>query len=129
MRTVKLPIAGKERILCFSVRVMRACSERFGSFSGIYKAMAADNETERLDSVIWLLAELMKAGDRYAKANDMENPAPLSADDLLDHCDVADFVQLRGVITQAISAGSQTNIEVEPGKNGEATQEKHHLSG
>ena len=129
MRTVKLPIAGQERILCFSVRVMRACSERFGSFSGVYKAMAADNETECLDAVLWLLAELMKAGDRYAKANDMENPAPLSVDDLLDHCDMADFVMLRGTITQAISAGSRTNVEVDPGKNGEATQEKHPLSG
>ena len=129
MRTVELSIAGQERILCFSVRVMRACTERYGSFAGVYKAMAAENETECLDSVVWLLAQMMQAGDRYAKANEMDNPAPLSEDDLLDHCDLSDFVQLRGTITQAISAGNRTNIEVEPGKNGEATQENQPLSG
>ena len=123
MRTVTINIGGKPRILCFSVRVMRACSERYGTFGGVYKAMASENEAECLDEVLWLLAEMMKAGDRYAKDNALENPEPLSVEALLDCCDLADFAQMRGAVTRTIANGSKTNIEVEPKKNAEATQE------
>lgn len=123
MRTATITIGGKERYMCFSVRVMRACSERYGTFSGVYKAMASENEAQALDEVLWLLAEMMKAGDRYAKSNGLSNPEPLSVEELLDSCDLADFVRIRGAITQTINNGSKTNVEVENAKNGEATQE------
>lgn len=123
MRTVSIELSGTKRTLCFSMRVMRACTERYGTFSGLYKAISSEDEKLALDEALWVLAQMMQAGDRYAKENGLDNPPPLTVDELLDSTDFSDYVQLRGAITQTITEGSRAHVEVEPGKNGEATQE------
>lgn len=122
MRTGAISINGKKHALCFSLRVVRSCVERYGSASGLYDALSSDDELKALNESMWVLAEMMKAGDRYAKANGEDNPAPLSFDDLYDLCDIGDFVNLRASIIQTVNNGRSTNVEVESSPNAEATQ-------
>lgn len=122
MRTAKIKLGGQERTLCFSVRVLRACVERYGSLSGLYDALSTEEEGKSLDEALWILAAMMAAGKKYAEANGLENPEPMTVDELMDTCDMADFVRLRGAITETLTNGSRPTIEVEPEKNGQATQ-------
>ena len=45
MRTAKIKINKKEYLLCFSARVMRDCSERYGNAENIGKALTEGTET------------------------------------------------------------------------------------
>lgn len=122
MRTATINIDGTEYLLCFSARVMKDCADRHGEFGKIDEALAAGTQSEALDETLWLLSRLMDAGARYAKHNGLENPTPLSQDELYDLCHVSDVGTLRGKIAEAIRGGQKTNVEVEPAKNVETTQ-------
>ena len=39
MRTAKLELNGQERLLCFSARVVRSCTERYGDVAEIDSAV------------------------------------------------------------------------------------------
>lgn len=116
MRTTTIELGGSTYPLCFSVRVLRACTERYGTFSGVYKALASEDEVERLDEVLWVLSEMMRAGAKYAELNGLEGPAPLNVETLMDLCDLSDFVRFRGAITETITAGSKAHVETEAKK-------------
>ena len=73
MRTGAISFDGKKHILCFSVRVIKACAERYGSMEGIYEALSCENEVKNLDEALWLLEQMMKAGDKYAKEHGFQN--------------------------------------------------------
>lgn len=121
MRTAKLTLNGQEHLLCFSARLVRSCTERYGDVSNINEALSGD-PMRSFDEALWLLAEMMAAGDRYAKMMGLDNPPPLAADDLLDVCDLNDFAGLREKIAETITSGQRTTVEVAPSKNAEATQ-------
>lgn len=129
MRTTTITIGEAEYPLCFSVRVLRSCTERYGTFAGIYKALASENEVERLDEVLWVLEEMLRAGAKYARGNGQESPDPLSAEALLDQCDLADFVRFRGAITETITAGSKPRVETESKKKAAAARVSWPWSG
>lgn len=116
-----MKINGREHILCFSARVIRDCSERYGDWSKVFEAMSEGTDTQKLDETIWLLTRLMDAGARYAAQNGIECPKPLNCDELYDSCSLADFFSLRDKITDTIRAGQETKIKAEAPKNGEAT--------
>lgn len=113
MRTGAISIDGKKRTLCFSLRVVRACVERYGSASGLYDALSSKDELNALNESLWVLSEMLAAGDKYAKSNGMENPSPLSFDELYDLCDVNDFANLRASIISTVNNGRTTNVEVD----------------
>ena len=122
MRTARLTLNGQDHLLCFSTRVVRSCTERYGDVANIDEALSGDG-VKPLDESIWLLAEMMAAGDRYAKMMGLDNPPPLTADDLLDACDLNDFIGLKRKIAETITSGQRTTVEVTPQKNAEATQD------
>lgn len=121
MRTASIEIGGKAHLLCFSARVVRAVTERYGGMERIDTALSADDPLKALDEAVWLLSTMMDGGARYAKLNGLETAPPLTADELLDVMDLSDFGQLRTKITEAVVSGRETHVEADPGKNAETT--------
>lgn len=140
MRTARIEIEGREHLLCFSARVVRAVTERYGSVENIDSALsgrspsdsaAQDAEDGRepqfdavraLDEAVWLLATMMDGGARYARLNEIDNPPALTADELLDVLDISDFGRLKDKIAETITNGKSVNVEAEPPKNAKTTQ-------
>lgn len=121
MRTASIKIGGKAHLLCFSARVVRAVTERYGGMENIDEALSTEDTVKALDEAVWLLAAMMDGGARYAKINGLETEPPLTADELLDVMDLNDFGQLRTKITEAVVFGRETHVEADPGKNAETT--------
>ena len=122
MRTATITINGKEHLLCFSARVIRACTERYGDVSGLGDALDDPDKGKALDEAVWILAQMMDAGARYAKLNGLENPEPLSFDAIYDMSDLNDFFAIRQKVVATVTQGRATHVEVEPPKNAGATQ-------
>lgn len=131
MRTAKIEINGKEHLLCFSARVMRACSERYGSVENIGKALMEGTEAQTMDESVWLLSAMMDAGARYAKMEGIETPPPLSYDDLYDLCGIDDLLEMKTKIFETVANGSERKIETEAeeGKNAETTRQNQMSGG
>lgn len=123
MRTAKISIDGKSYLLCFSARVMRACTERYGAMENIDDALSGDT-VAALDESIWILSQLMDAGARYAEMNGIENPKSLGFDGLYDAMSIDDLSGMKGKIAETITNGRSVTVEAEAPKNGEATPEK-----
>lgn len=121
MRTARITIDGAEHLLCFSARVVRACTERYGEMGGMDEALTSGSPVQAMDEAVWMIATMMDAGDRYAKLNGLDNPPPLTAEELLDVCDLGDFTQLTSKITETITNGKTPTVEAEPAKNAKAT--------
>lgn len=144
MRTAKIEIGGREYLLCFSARVVRAVTERYGGVEYIDSALSgrpqrgdaapeavdgqnpaaesAFDAVRALDEAVWLLSAMMDGGARYAKLNDLDNPPVLTADDLLDVLDLSDFSRLKSKIAETITNGERRNVEATPPKNAKTTQ-------
>lgn len=123
MRTATIKLEGEERLLCFSTGVVEKACERFGSLDAYFKAMEKGDQAGQMKTVIWSLAAMMDAGDRYAKRKGIPNPAPLTEDDIRELCDVTELMGLQSKIAETISNGSARTVEAEPPKNAGATPE------
>ena len=122
MRTARITIDGAEHLLCFSARVVRACTERYGDIVNIDEALTSGSAVQAMDEAVWMVAAMMDAGARYAKLNGLDNPPPLPAEEeLLDVCDLGDFTQMTSKITETITNGKTPTVEAEPAKNAKAT--------
>lgn len=129
MRTGSIVINKKEYVLCFSARVVRACTERYGSIENIDKYLLEGTETQTMDESVWLLEQMIAAGDRYAKQEGIENPAPLSYDEIYDLCGLDDLMDMKAKIFSTIANGNERTVEIETGdeKNMTATQQEESL--
>lgn len=119
MRTGKITIKGKEYLTCFSTRALIACEERSGSI---------EHELEKIEGgsikeCIWLIYQLIIAGDRYAKIEGIENPEPMTYDELIDSLGADEYPGIFKAIKDTTTAGTNRNIEVKPSKNTKPTQE------
>lgn len=125
MRTARIAINGTEYLLCFSARVMRACAERYGSVEHIGKALTEGTEAQMMDESFWLLSEMMEAGARYARMEDLNAPPPLSCDDLYDVCSIEDLTEMQTRIFETVANGNERRIETESeeGKNAQTTRQ------
>lgn len=121
MRTASIEIGGRAHLLCFSARVVRAVTERYGGMENIDEALSTEDTVKALDESVWLLAAMMDGGARYAKMSGLETPPPLTADELLDVMDLNDFAQIRTMIAETMTNGTTRHVEADPGKNAETT--------
>lgn len=123
MKTIKL--CGKEYPLRFSLRVVKACEERYGSLEKMFDAvkMKADEASGGLgvvDECLWLFSSMLDAGYRYAKLNGDASEVPPDADALLDAMDIPD---MQSALFAAIAGDNERTVEAKPGKNGEGAAE------
>lgn len=123
MRTARITIDGAEHLLCFSARVVRACTERYGDIVNIDEVLSGGSPVNAMDEAVWMIAAMMDAGARYANLNGLDNPPPLTEEELLDVCDLGDLTQLTSKITETITNGRTPTVEAAPAKNARATPE------
>ena len=112
MKAIKKHICGADRVLCYSLRVMRGVSERFGN-GGVREKLSGDNPVETMDAAIWLLSALMDAGKRYADNNGIDCPPAPSEDELLDNYDMNDLLEIQNVISETMAASTEQDIKAE----------------
>lgn len=119
MRTKAIRVKDKEYLACFSTRVLVALEEKYGDADvGLSTVLSGG----KVNDLFWLLAQLLEAGDRYAKQEGIENPGALSLDDLLDRVGVDEYKDMFAGVAEAIREGSGTTVDIEPEKNVEARQ-------
>ena len=123
MRTAKVSIDGREHLLCFSVRVLRAVVDRYGSVEGLYAATSTEDQAKNLDEALWQLAAMMDAGARYAVLEGLPNGEPLTQEQLYDACDISDFFYFLMAVQRTITSGVSPSLQVDDSKNREATGE------
>lgn len=127
MRTGKITVNEKEYLLCFSAKVILSCSNRYGNVDGIWKKLSSDSEAEVLTETFWLLSEMMDAGASYAKLTGIDNPKPLTEEELLVLVDLSDLANLKAKIFETVSNGTERTVETEADtadvKNVETTQQ------
>ena len=124
MRTAKLTLDGVEHLLCFSARTVRAVSERYGGLDKMSDAFAGYDTAKTLDEALWMLSAMMDAGDRYAKLSGLENPPPVSYEDMYDLCGMDDMENLKDKVFETIANSKSTTVEVEPPKNVKTAQSR-----
>lgn len=116
MRTGKVEVNGNDYLLCFSLRAVRACTERYGAVEKIFDALNDKSELKQLDESLWLLSLMMDCGARYADEENIENPKPLSVDELYDTVDLSDMFKIKTAVAATISNGNERNVETVPDK-------------
>ena len=123
MRTGKIVVNGQEYITCLSTRVLVALEERGGDAD---KELARIMQGRKLGDLFWLLAQMIDAGDRYAKMEGIDNPGSLSLDALMDSMGPDDYEVMTGAMADTVKAGATPTVEAKPakgrGKNAEAKQ-------
>lgn len=119
-RTVEL--CGRQYPLRFSLRVVRDCTERYGSIENIFDAMIQEGQNggQIVDEILWLLGAMLDAGYRYARLNEESTPEPPDADTLLDVLDIQDAQR---TLMDAMVGDSARSVEAESKKNGETAAE------
>lgn len=122
MRQGKLSIRGRDYPLCFSTRVVCDVADRYGDMEGMYNALSDDNLSASLGATMWILAEMSKAGERYARLLGEDPPPALTEEELYDSFGVDDLQTLYMAIMNVVTDGTRRDVEAEPPKNGEATQ-------
>lgn len=107
MITKTIEIAGQNYLLCASLRVVR-CMNQIKSKEII--------EEDSVDEMVDMLKIMIDAGDKYAKNNSIDNPEPLSKDDILDNLGLDDYIRIQDAISEATVESTKRKIAVEPPK-------------
>ena len=126
MRTGKITVNGLDYITCLSTRVLVALEGRGG---GADKELAPIVGSANLSDLFWLLAQMIDAGNRYAKLEGLENPGTLSLDDLLDTMGPDDYEGMTTAMTETVRAGTTPTVEAKPGKGSQKNAETSREEG
>lgn len=108
MITKTVEVAGKDYLLCASLRVVRYMN---------HVRAKAISEEDSVDELVDMLKIMIDAGDKYAKTNGIDNPEPLSKDDILDYLGMDDYMRIQDAINAATLESSKRTLEVEPPKD------------
>lgn len=128
---VTVELDGKTYGLRFSLRVMKDCTEKYGSIEKLFdflsgKAAKVDGEENAtdgeenatdedvgmdvLDCIVWLTSKMMESGYAYAKLNHIDVAEPLTEEGILDTLDVYGLHALRKAMFQTINLDNNRNV-------------------
>ena len=79
---------------------------------------------EKASDLFWLLAQMIDAGDRYAKLEGLENPGKLTLDEIIDRVGIDDYQTMFGAIATAVKTGNTPSVQVKPEKNAKTTRQE-----
>lgn len=117
MKRFEMPIHGKAYPMCFSLRTVFDCEEKFGGMDHLTSALSGG--IGALKNCIWLLARMLDAGARHDRMNGVEVAEPPDEDDLLDLFGLDDLAELRSTLLEGIAVNQARTVEAAPGKNGD----------
>lgn len=118
MKRVMIPVNGREYPLCFSLRVVNACADRFGGLDHLDTALTGGgNAMDALNNCVWLLGQMLDAGHRYSELNQLGYETPPGQDELLDLFGLDDLAGLKACLTAGMAADQTRSVEAVPGKN------------
>ena len=117
MRTGKITIGGKDYITCLSTRVLVALEERGGTPTRSLPASCRAGSWE----TFWLLAQMIDAGDRYAKLEGLDNPGSLTLDAIMDCMGPDDYEAMTGAMAETVKAGPRPRWRPSPARAAEKT--------
>ena len=120
MRTSTIELKGKEYILCLSLKGIANLSERYGDLEKASKALV---KPDICDAII-ILAEMMNCGARYAKLNGMENPEPLSQEELEYGLDIEDFAPMMAKVGETARLSMEREVDIIPNQKATAQVSK-----
>lgn len=124
MKEAKIKLLGSERPMCFSTRVLCDAEEKFGGLEKMFDAMSSGTTRERMNTIFWVLAAMLKAGERRAQLNGEECPKAPDAEALPDLFGVDDLTALVQSIKEAIVSDSRRDVLADAPKNAEATADR-----
>lgn len=104
-KAVRAEIGGKKRLFLYSLRVAKQMiniTEKDPSVE--------DNAAEEMEFTVKMAISMMNAGDRYAKAYGIDNPPPMTEDELMDLCDISDLNAIAEITKEAMKIGQQATI-------------------
>lgn len=114
-RTTSFEIAGKEYILCYSTRAVRAVTEKYGSPGKMEHALSeSESAIERTETMLFVLHELLCAGARFSKLEGIENPTTPTLDELHRVYPLLFPQRVTAEIKKAITVGSAVSTEIKP---------------
>ena len=108
-------------MLCISTRVLLHIEEKYGDSDGGLKQIMSNG---KLSDVVWLLSEMIDAGDRYAKMESVENPGAIPFDELLDRIGPDDYE-----LMFQVNRGGDKSRNNANGRNSAAKKRKSHSGG
>ncbi len=119
MRTGTIKLRGKTYLVCISARVMIALEEKMGAEADTaLEHVLTGQESKQL---FWLLAQMIDAGDRYAKLEGLDNPGTVSEEELIDLVGLDDLQNLFRDTAVAAAVSTKQKVETRAPKNAEAT--------
>lgn len=120
MRTGKVIVGGKEYLTCFSTRVLMRVEEEKGETAHEWLQKMIENQS--VGDMFWLLAQLIDAGDRYAKLEGLDNPGAIDFEALIDTVGVDDYATMFAAVVETVKNGQTPNVRTKPEKNVKTTQ-------
>lgn len=112
-RTVTIRLNGKAHTLCYTVRTVRAVTEKFGSPEKMDEVITqSPSAIERTESLIFVLHALILSGARFCILNGIDNPPPLSIDEVRAMYPLLNGNAVYELIKTVISAGSALSVDI-----------------
>ena len=139
MKLVQITLGSRTYPLCYSLSVVRATEETYGSMEALFQDMAgaiAENGGEDIappaqpggvrlmdtfSHIVWLLRQMMDAGYQYARLEGEAPPALPAEEELLLLLGPADLPEVQQKLLEAMGHDSRRNVEVTAPKNEGAT--------
>lgn len=123
-KAIRAEVCGERRVLLYNLRVMRDVSRRYEQSEQDGREGVSDN----IDDIIYTVHQMMTAGCKYAKANNIPCPDAVPEEYMLDVCTADELDDMTAIIKVAMAAGRKTDIKTMEStgdeKNGEAMPEK-----
>lgn len=107
-KAIRAEFGGEKRLFLYSFRVSKAVEE----FN--------DTDIGTVDYVIWLAGLMMNAGKKYAERYGLQNPEPMSAEDMMDYCSEEEILQFSDLIKEVKGAASVNAIHTDNGTGDDA---------
>lgn len=120
MRTTRIKILDTEYPLCYSTRVVIAVYQEYGSNDAMYATLQNLQEANKaFEGRLWMLHQLMQAGQRYAALIGNNSPAIPSLSALRVSAS-GRYGEIMEMIENTIASGSMMSIRAGEPKNKKA---------
>lgn len=121
MRTTRVKILDTDYPLCYSTRVVIAVYQQYGGLDEMHGTLSNLQEANKaFEGRLWMLHQLMQAGQRYAALLGSDSPAVPSLSALRVSVPSGRYGEIMETIENTIAAGSMMSIKSGEPKNKKA---------